>query len=56
MSSVYPGVVMAKTCSDGEETSLCLLKNPGSLFTNTDRPVCTAARSWIIFSTARLLA
>ncbi|KAH3729918.1 hypothetical protein DPMN_055896 [Dreissena polymorpha] len=30
---------MAKTCSDGEETCLCLLKNPGFLFTNTDRPV-----------------
>ncbi|XP_052242360.1 uncharacterized protein LOC127852442 [Dreissena polymorpha] len=39
MSSADPGVVMAKTCSDGEETSLCLLKNPGFLFTNTDRPV-----------------
>ncbi|KAH3898420.1 hypothetical protein DPMN_022650 [Dreissena polymorpha] len=36
MSSADPGVVMARTCSDGEETSLCLLKNPGFLFTNTD--------------------
>ncbi|KAH3891160.1 hypothetical protein DPMN_015249 [Dreissena polymorpha] len=39
MSSAYPGVVMAKTCSDGEKTSLCLLKNPVFLFTNTDRSV-----------------
>ncbi|KAH3808983.1 hypothetical protein DPMN_137345 [Dreissena polymorpha] len=30
---------MANTCIDGEETSLCLLKNTGFLFTNTDRPV-----------------
>ncbi|KAH3712562.1 hypothetical protein DPMN_072312 [Dreissena polymorpha] len=36
MSSADPGVVMAKTSSDGEETSLCLLC---LLFTNTDRSV-----------------
>ncbi|KAH3786105.1 hypothetical protein DPMN_164207 [Dreissena polymorpha] len=61
MSSDYPNVVMAKTCSDGEETCLCLLKNPCFLFTNTDRqvqhrPSSSAARSWIICSTSRLLA
>ncbi|KAH3714849.1 hypothetical protein DPMN_057551 [Dreissena polymorpha] len=38
MSSADPGVVMAKTCSDGEETFV-FLKNQGFLFTNTDRPV-----------------
>ncbi|KAH3718280.1 hypothetical protein DPMN_061082, partial [Dreissena polymorpha] len=27
MSSATPGVVMVKTCSEGEETSFCLLKN-----------------------------
>ncbi|KAH3814112.1 hypothetical protein DPMN_142601 [Dreissena polymorpha] len=36
MSSADPGVVMAKTCSDGEEAFSCLLC---FLFTNTVRPV-----------------
>ncbi|KAH3728734.1 hypothetical protein DPMN_054695 [Dreissena polymorpha] len=37
--SATPGVVMVKTCSDGEETSFCLLKNECFRFTNTDRLV-----------------
>ncbi|KAH3813389.1 hypothetical protein DPMN_141845 [Dreissena polymorpha] len=35
--SATPGVVMVKTCSNGEETSFCLLKNECFHFTNTDR-------------------
>ncbi|KAH3769052.1 hypothetical protein DPMN_170299 [Dreissena polymorpha] len=30
---------MVNACSDGEETSFCLLKNECFRFTNTDRPV-----------------
>ncbi|KAH3786954.1 hypothetical protein DPMN_165072 [Dreissena polymorpha] len=43
MLSANPGAVMAKTCSSREETSLCLLKNSGFLFTNTNRPVLLLA-------------
>ncbi|KAH3784695.1 hypothetical protein DPMN_162659 [Dreissena polymorpha] len=43
MSSATHGVVMVKTCSDGEETSFCLLKNECFHLTNTDRLVPTLA-------------